>query len=287
MTRGALFGGNGYLGSQLAAYLTAQGTEFDVFDIPTFDVTRTECWESFKAGDYSTILFFAGMTGTEKSFTDAERFLDVNEHGLLNLLTRLVPLGSRAPKIIFPSTRLVYRGADYPLTEDAPKEAKTVYAVNKLACEYLLHAYHVHYGIPYVVLRICVPYGSIVPHDYSYGTIGMFIRQAKERGEIQLYGGGVQCRTFTSAPDICRIVLKLALGNVIGIFNIGGESMSLYEAATLVVQKIGGVVRSVPWPASALALESGSTVFDYKKLNVALGSEIKFEKMSDYIEHGF
>ena len=74
MTRIALFGGKGYLGSQLAAYLSAQGTACDVFDIPAFDVTRAECWESFHAADYSAILFFAGMTGTEKSFTDAERF---------------------------------------------------------------------------------------------------------------------------------------------------------------------------------------------------------------------
>ena len=271
MTRIALFGGNGYLGSQLAAYLSAQGTACDVFDIPTFDVTRAECWESFHAANYSAILFFAGMTGTEKSFADAERFMNVNEHGLLNLLVRMAPLGPQAPKIIFPSTRLVYKGADYPLAEDAPKEAKTVYAANKLACEYLLQAYHVRYGMPYAVVRICVPYGNIVSANYSYGTIGFFLRQAASGGPITLYGDGSLRRTFTHVSDVCSAVVGLTQSGDNGIFNIGGEDWSLLDAARIVSAKKRVEVSFVPWPHAALALESGSTVFDSTRLERAIG----------------
>lgn len=271
MTRIALFGGNGYLGSQLAAYLSAQGTACDVFDIPTFDVTRAECWESFHAADYSAILFFTGMTGTEKSFTDAERFLNVNELGLLNLLVRMVPLGPQAPKIIFPSTRLVYKGADYPLAEDAPKEAKTVYAANKLACEYLLQAYNVRYGIPYAVIRICVPYGNIVSANYSYGTIGFFLRQAETGGPITLYGDGSLRRTFTHVADICSAVGGLIRSNSTGIFNVGGQDMSLLDAAKIIAEKKQVEISFVSWPSDALALESGSTVFASGRLERMTG----------------
>ena len=287
MTRIAIFGGNGYLGSQLAAYFAAKGVAYDVFDVPAFDVTRADCWETFLPTDYSAILFFAGMTGTEKSFTAAERFLDVNEQGLLNLLMRLAYLGTHAPKIIFPSTRLVYKGSDEPLSEDAPKEAKTVYAANKLACEYLLQAYHVRYGIPYVVFRICVPYGNIVSHDYSYGTIGAFIRQVKEKGEISLFGGGVQRRTFTSVMDICKVVWWSCESCPTGVFNIGGEAMSLNEVASSIAQKMGGSVRSVPWPDTALAIESGSTVFDDSKLKAVMGQGHVWERMADNLERFF
>ena len=262
MIRTALFGGKGYLGSQLAAYYAAQGARCDIFDMPSFDVTHAGCWDSFKATDYSAILFFAGMTGTEKSFTDAERFLDVNERGLLNLLIRLAPLGSQAPKVIFPSSRLVYKGADCPLTEDAPKEAKTVYAANKLACEYLLQAYHVRYGIPYAVIRICVPYGNIVSSNYSYGTIGFFLRQAETGGPITLYGDGSLRRTFTHVADICSAVDGLIRSDAIGIFNVGGQDMSLLDAAKIVADKKQVEISFVSWPPDALALESGSTVFD-------------------------
>ena len=271
MTRIALFGGNGYLGTQLAAYFSAQGTACDVFDIPTFDVTRSEYWESFRAVDYTAILFFAGMTGTESSFADAERFLDVNEHGLLNLLVHLAPLGPQAPKIIFPSTRLVYRGADCPLTEDAPKEAKTVYAANKLSCEYLLQAYHERYRMPYAVVRICVPYGNIVSANYSYGTIGFFLKQAAAGGPITLYGDGSLRRTFTHVADICSAVVGLVQSGTNGIFNIGGEDLSLLDAAQIVAAKKRVEVSFVPWPSAALVLESGSTVFDSTRLEQAVG----------------
>ena len=271
MTRIAIFGGNGYLGTQLAAYFAAKDTACGVFDMPSFDVTHAECWSVFKPSDYSAILFFAGMTGTEKSFTEAERFLDVNEHGLLNLLTKLASLGPKAPIIIFPSTRLVYRGSNIPLTEDAPKEAKTVYAANKLACEYLLQAYHVRYGIPYAVVRICVPYGNLVSANYSYGTIGFFLKQAESGGPITLYGDGSLRRTFTHVADICSAVDGLIQSSATGIFNIGGEDLSLLDVARIVADKKGVEVKFVPWPTTAHILESGSTVFDSTRLERATG----------------
>lgn len=271
MTRIAIFGGNGYLGSQLAAYFAAKGATCDVIDVPTFDVTRADCWEKFSPTYYSAILFFAGMTGTEKSFTAAERFLDVNEQGLLNLLVRLVPLGAHAPKVIFPSSRLVYRGSDSPLIEDAPKEAKTVYAANKLACEYLLQAYHVRYGLPYSVVRICVPYGSLVSSDYSYGTIGFFMKQAEGGGPITLYGDGKIRRTFTHVGDIAEAVYRLSQSGATGTFNIGGTTYSLGEVAQMIANRKGVEVKFIPWPDLAFLLESGTTFFDATKLAKAVG----------------
>ena len=271
MTRIAIFGGNGYLGSQLAAYFAAKGATCDVIDVPTFDVTRADCWEKFSPTDYSAILFFAGMTGTEKSFTAAERFLDVNEQGLLNLLIRLAPLGAQAPKVIFPSTRLVYKGSDEPLAEDAPKEAKTVYAANKLACEYLLQAYHVRYGIPYAVVRICVPYGSLVSSDYSYGTIGFFLKQATAGGPITLYGDGSVLRTFTHVGDICIAIERLMSSGAMGTYNIGGADYALVDVARMIADRKGLEVTFVPWPDIAARLESGSTFFNASKLSSAVG----------------
>lgn len=272
MRRIAIFGGNGYLGSQLAAYFAAKGVDCDIYDMPSFDVTNAECWDSFKPTEYSAILFFAGMTGTEKSFTAAERFMDVNEHGLLNLLRRLAPLGKQAPKIIFPSTRLVYKGSDEPLTEDAPKEAKTVYAANKLACEYLLQAYHVRYGIPYAVVRICVPYGSLITSDYSYGTIGFFLKQATAGGPITLYGDGAVCRTFTHVGDICEAVERLVSSEITGTFNIGGADYALVDVARMIAERKGVEVAFVPWPDIATRLESGSTFFNSSKLASSVGA---------------
>jgi len=267
----AIFGAKGYLGSQLAFYFKQKSCVVDEFDIPECDVTKGEFWHAFEAEKYDAILFFAGLTGTEKGFTDAPTYLAVNELGLLNLLMKLVPLGPKAPRIVFPSTRLVYRGSDEPLKEDATKETKTVYAVNKLACEGYLAAYHNRFGIPYNVLRICVPYGNLISTEYSYGTIGFFLKQISAGKPISLFGGGIVRRTFTHVEDICRAVEALSAGVLNGVYNVGGTDLSLYECATLVATRHQGSVESAEWPDSARLIESGSTVFDAGKLAADFG----------------
>ena len=267
----ALFGSRGYLGTQLAYDFSRRGAEVEGFDIPECDVTDYSFWNGFEPAGYDAILFFAGKTGTEKSFVEADSFCAVNELGLLGLLKRLAPLGAKAPKVIFPSSRLVYRGVENALKEDAPKEAKTVYAANKLACEHLLQAYHVRYGLPYSVVRICVPYGSLVSSDYSYGTIGFFMKQAEKGGPITLYGDGKIRRTFTHVGDISEAVYRLSQSDATGAFNIGGTTYSLGEVAQMIANRKGVGVSFIPWPDLAHLLESGSTFFDAAKLAAAVG----------------
>ena len=79
------------------------------------------------------IYFFIGKTGTLNGFDEAGLFTDVNEKYLLNLLNAYRKTGSSA-KIIFPSTRLVYRGSKRPLRESAAKTFLTPYALQKYAC---------------------------------------------------------------------------------------------------------------------------------------------------------
>lgn len=269
----ALFGSNGYLGRQLAFYLAQLGETIEAFDLPDCDVANDEAWRRFAPRRYSAIYFFAGLTGTERGFAEAAKYLFVNELGLLNLLKSLAPLGEDAPKVIFPSTRLVYRGSPDPLKEDAPKEPKTVYAVNKLACEHYLEAYANRFGLPYAVARICVPYGNLVDDDYAYGTIGFFLKQLNAGLPITLFGGGTMRRTFTHVTDICRAVDFLARPTTpLGIYNIGGEALALREVAQSLIQRRGkGSIIATPWPKDAEKLESGDTIFDSSKLDALLG----------------
>lgn len=270
MKRMAIFGSRGYLGTQLSAWFSKRDWEVEGFDRPECDVTSESWWQSFDVARYDCILFFAGLTGTEKSFAEADDFLSVNERGLLNLLKLLAPLGAEAPLVIFPSTRLVYKGAELPLSEDAPMEAKTVYAANKLACEALLQAYAARYGLRYAVTRICVPYGSLVAHDYSYGTVGMLLKQAAS-GKITLYGDGRQRRTFTHVVDICERIGVLAEKGVTGVYNIGGHTYALCDIARRIADREGAIVAPVSWPDAARRMESGSTFFDSSRLDLATG----------------
>lgn len=223
------------------------------------DITSPESVASIDLSvDY--IFMFAGLTGTYAGFDKYQTYNAINEIGLLNLLDAIRNSEYR-PKIIFPSTRLVYKGIDRPLKESDEKETKTIYAVNKIACEGLLQAYKASFDIPYVVFRICIPYGNLLSADYSFGTVGFFIKMAMAGKNITLYGGGNIKRTFTHMEDLCYQVVEGAFNsNSDGeIYNVGGETYSLRQVADIIAAKFGTNVVEVPWPERDLRIESNHT----------------------------
>lgn len=280
-----IIGSNGYLGQHLANELEQQGYEnqnFDIQEKPTTGVENYQKLDISKKGDLNQldagvdyIFLFAGLTGTADGFDRAEDFIRVNELGLLNLLNWMRENDCKA-RIVFPSTRLVYQGRkSHALIESDPKETKTIYALNKLACENLLWMYHNAFGIDYTVFRICVPYGNSFGDAYSYGTLGFFLSKALKGEDITLFGDGTIRRTFTHVEDITRIIMdaieKPSTKNE--ILNIGGENKSLLEVAEMIAEKLGVGVRLVDWPEMALKLESDDTVFNDGKLRKAVNIE--------------
>lgn len=193
----AVIGSKGYIGKHIIKYLSdhyqviAMG--YDIVDSEEINYQKIDLTDkdSIQQIDLNVdyIFNFAGLTGTYAGFDAYEKYVSANEITLLNLLDAIRKSEYR-PKVIFPSTRLVYKGVDKPLKEEDEKESKTIYAANKLACEGYLKAYHDSFDIPYTVFRICIPYGNLLSSDYSFGTIGFFIRQAKNGKDITLYGGG-------------------------------------------------------------------------------------------------
>jgi UDP-glucose 4-epimerase len=184
---------------------------------------------------------------------------------------------SRA-RIIFPSSRLVYKGVtNVPLVEESEKEFKSVYALNKWFGEKILEQYSQYFNIPFTIFRICVPYGNLFKDAYSYGTVGFFLNKASKQEPITLFGDGKQRRTFTHVEDICNQI-EQALNNPISLnncFNIGGESYSLREAAELVAKKFNVAVEFKEWPSIDGKLETGDTIFDAGRINRIASGVIK------------
>ena len=277
--RCAVLGAKGYIGMHIVKYLSeCYGIKAMCYDItdsndPDYikiDLTNKESVQNVDV-DVDFIFNFAGLTGTFAGFNDYERYVGVNEIGLLNLLDR-IRMSDYRPKVIFPSTRLVYKGMDKALNEDDEKEAKTVYAANKIACENFLQSYHDSFDIPYTVFRICIPYGNLLSTDYSFGTIGFFIKKAVAGNDITLYGGGHIKRTFTHMEDLCYQLIEGAFtpNSDRNVYNIGGETLSLKDAAEIIASKYGVNVVSVPWPEKDLRIESNHTYFDDSKIQALL-----------------
>jgi UDP-glucose 4-epimerase len=266
-----VLGAGGYLGSHLALALRNEGHDVRAVartgpDGAAVDVTDLR---SLQALDWAvdTVCMFAGVTGTAASFTQFQNFIGGNQIALLNVL-ECIRQSAHRPRVVFPSTRLVYKGSEQPLPETAEMEARTVYAASKIACERHLQAYANAFDIPYTVYRVCVPYGNTLGGRYSYGTVGNFIQQAFDSGRIRLYGDGSQRRTFTHVDDLCRaIVLGAAREDFANqVFNLPGEDLSLLQAARLIATRLQADIELAPWPAFDQRIESGSTVFDGSRL---------------------
>ena len=283
-----MLGAAGYIGRHLVAALHSAGHQTRVHGMaqdgtaPRADLADPTSLSGL-SWDVDCVFMLAGVTGTGASFPAFERYVRGNEVSLLNVLDSIRQSAHR-PRVVFPSSRLVYRGADRPLIETDLLEARTVYAASKIACEFYLRAYTQAHGIPHTTLRTCVPYGNTQGSVYySYGTVGNFIRQAQEQGRIRLYGDGGLRRSFTHVDDFCRVAQyaaqSLACANE--TFNVPGEDYSLREAAELVAARTGAAIECSDWPELDLRIESGSTVFDASKL-LAVMPDAVTQRLADW-----
>ena len=290
----AIFGANGYIGRHLSRHLLGLGMSVDAFDVQPdsriesvryvqCDICDMDFWPRFQPEGYSAIFFLAGLSGVERSFREAETFLKVNIGGFANLLRRLEGLGESAPRLIFPSSRLVYDGG-CAVDESSLRRSRSVYAASKVACEELLSAYHDRFGVPYVVLRICVPFGDVSDSGYSYGTIGFFMSNVRERKPITVYGDGSCRKTYTSIDDVCEIAVCCMDQSVpSGVYNVGGHEYTLREVAEMICARTGATWVSVPFPESARRVEMGNIAMDSSKLDAVIG-KTEYRRLSDSID---
>lgn len=241
--------------------------------------------ESVKQIDFccDILYFFVGKTGSANAFQEFSEFIDVNEKSLLNVLSEYVSQKSTA-KFVFPSTRLVYKGCSGLVQENSEKAYKSVYAINKLACEMYIQMYHEMFGIAFIILRICVPYGTMVRDAGSYGTMEFMLDSAEHGKNINIYGDGNIRRTLTYIEDLCHAMILSARNEACKneIYNIGGEEYTLGELAELVAKKYHVRVNYVPWPDMAMKMESGGTVFDSGKLDKIIS--YKAHCLKDWIQ---
>lgn len=279
MKKIAILGANSYIARNVIHIIKRDYPEYNLY---LYDRTETHVdgennyvsidilnIDSVKSIDFSCdILFmFIGKTGSANGFDNFDLFIDINERALLNLLNAYRECNSKA-KIIFPSTRLVYKGKQGLQAENAEKEFKTIYAINKYACEKYLEQYNNVFDVQYCIFRICIPYGTLIPSASSYGTAEFMLNKAKKGENITLYGDGSARRTLTYMEDLCKVLIEGGANDNCcnDVYNIGGEDYSLKEMAELIADKYGVGIDFVDYPELAKKIESGDTVFDDNKL---------------------
>lgn len=291
--KAVVFGGCGFLGSNVAAGLARAGATTVVYDTVVcepdtpqgIEMVQGDALDAAKVREVlagaDRVFAFAGAGGAPESLRDPLGDLAVNCNAQLILLEAVREV-CREATVVFPGSRLEYgRPMRLPVGEDHSLLGSTPYAINKSACAAYYRMYAQVHGLNAVVLRLSNPYG---PHPLQesykgFGVLNHFIDRALLDRPITLFGDGSQLRDFVYIDDVVEAVMEASARRGLGgrAINIGsGEGVSLAMAAEEVVELAGrGSVIQVPWPADLSLIETGDFYFDVSRAREVLDWEPK------------
>jgi len=298
-------GGLGFIGSNLARALVAQGARVTIVDslIPQYggnlfniadirdklevnicDVRDPHAMKHLVQG--KDFLFnLAGQTSHIDSMTDPQTDLEINASAQLSIL-EACRLNNPEIKIVFASTRQLYGKPDYlPVDEKHPIRPVDVNGINKLAGEWYHLLYNNVYGIRACALRLTNTYGpGMRVKDARQTFLGIWVRQLLEGTPIKVFGDGEQLRDFNYVDD-CVNALLLAGANEQAngqVYNLGSpEVIGLKALAEKIVSLgFGGSYELVPFPEERKAIDIGDYYSDFSLISMELGwlPEVNLQK---------
>ena len=288
-------GGLGFIGSNLARSLVAQGANVTLVDslIPQYggnpfniedirdkvsvnfcDVRDTHAMTYLIQGkDY--LFNLAGQTSHLDSMTDPHTDLDINAAAQLSIL-EVCRKENPDIKIVFASTRQLYGKPDYlPVDEKHPIRPVDVNGINKLAGEWYHLLYNNVYGIRSCALRLTNTYGpGMRVKDARQTFLGIWIRLLIEGKPFKVFGDGLQLRDFNYVDDCVEAILLTGTNDSANgkVYNLGSsEIIGLSDLAEIMVNlSVSGKYKLAPFPADRKAIDIGDYCSDFSLITKEL-----------------
>ena len=221
MSRVAVTGGAGFIGSNLSNRLLAEGHEVTIIDdlstglISNVDLKNSTFHQisitDFKAlalamQNCETIFHFAARGSVPRSIKNPVATHDVNATGTLNVLEIAQSTGAH---VIFSSSSSVYgRNMQLPKDESMWLGPMTPYAASKLSAEGYVQAYASTFGVPTTLLRFFNVFGPRQRPDHEYAAVlPKWIWLAILGKPIDVYGDGTASRDFTFVETVLDIAM--------------------------------------------------------------------------------
>lgn len=284
MKKFTIIGANSNLARNFICFLEDKNVELKLYDVQDCHFDGREGYSRINFLDMDEVkkidfdcdaaFVFSGVTGAERSVKETNLFIDVNEKVLVNILNAVKECGSKC-RLVYPSSRLVYKDGVGAHKETDPLEGKSVYALNKIFAEKYIEIFSATFGLEYTIFRIAIPFGELNSSAQKYGIVSKLLEQG-EKGKITLFGDGGGVRTFTHIRNICEALYygcdKEETSN--GIFNIGGCAYTFLELAKLISEKTGGKIDFIEWPENAYKVEVLNGNLDSSRLDSIL--DIKY-----------
>ena len=221
MTKVAVTGGAGFIGSNLTKRLLSEGYGVVVIDdlstglLSNVDQDKTTFHQisitdpkslSTSLKDCETIFHLAARGSVPRSLKNPVATHDVNATGTLNVLEVARATGAH---VVFSSSSSVYgRNMQLPKDESMWLGPMTPYAASKLAAEGYVQAYGSAYNVPTTLLRFFNVFGPRQRPDHEYAAVlPKWIWLAMEGKPIDVYGDGTASRDFTYVETVLDIAM--------------------------------------------------------------------------------
>lgn len=255
VTKVAVTGGAGFVGTNLVRRLCFEGHEVIVIDDFSTglisNLSGLDCRiERVSLVDEDSLsqstrgcewIFHLGARGSvPRSIKNPLATFEVNTRGTLNVLNAALKNGSR---VVFASSSSVYgRNTKLPKREQSWLAPLTPYAASKLSGEALVQGYSESFKIPAVTFRFFNIFGPWQRPDHDYAAvIPKWIWKALQKEEINVFGDGNQSRDFTYVDTVIDVLMttlehgfsfptpiNLAFGNKITLNQLINQLKVLY-----------------------------------------------------------
>jgi nucleoside-diphosphate-sugar epimerase len=270
-------GAGGFIGSHLVKRLKAEGYWVRGADLKFPEFAKTEA-DDFFLGDLrdpahcravldrpfdEVFQLAADMGGAGYIFT-GEHDADVM-HNSATINLNMVHIGQKAGigKIFYSSSACIYPeynqlDPDKPNLEEEsayPAAPDSEYGWEKLFSERMYLSFHRNYGMKVRIARfhnIFGPEGTWTGgKEKAPAAISRKIAEARDGGEIEMWGDGKQTRSFLYIDECLEGVRRLMESDFIGPVNIGSEEMVTINRLAEMCMEIAGKnigIRHIPGP---------------------------------------
>jgi UDP-glucose 4-epimerase len=291
-------GGLGFIGSNLAARLVAEGARVTLCDAMiegyggnlanvaeirdrvavNYADVRDETVMGQLVEGQDVVFHLAAQVSHVMSLSNPYPDIDINIKGTAALLEACRKRNPQA-LVVRSGTRGQYGPAvRLPVSEDAPSDPRGIYEISQLSSEMICRTYTRIHGIRTVPLRLTNVYGPRAQMRHSqFGVVNWFVRLALEGRPIPIFGTGTIVRDFLYVDDCVDALLAAAeepraVGQVL---NVGHDRASTFlEVATLLCELVPGArIEFTEFSPERRAQEPGDFVSDITRIRGLLGWE--------------
>ena len=238
-------GGAGFIGSNIAKTLEAQGHEVTVIDdfsknghfknLIAFkgDVIAGDLFNYLPENDYFDAIFHEAAI-TDTTVMDQKVMMEQNVEAFRNLLNYAAE--NEVPKVIYASSAATYGNGTVPMKESQPTHPENVYGFSKVIDDNVARMFsHDHQDMKIIGLRYFNVFGP--GEDYKGKMASMVYQlynQMKAGKRPRVFKYGEQMRDFVYVKDVVKANL-CALQN--------GKETAVYNCATGTARSYNDVIK--------------------------------------------